>query len=181
MSEEERAPRRRPHALELTLADEDDRAVRALWAQLHLAGIPSPARHRGATHRPHLTLVSGPAPPTDVLDRAAELVAPLLPLDLPVAGLLRFAGRRGPVVELVTPPLPVLVTRDALLQAWPEADDRPWVPHLTLATRPDDDQAARAVRALGELRHAPTVRTALALRWWDPDRETVTELAGEAP
>lgn len=168
-------PTGRAHALELVLTAEDDEAVRQVWARLEEGDVPSSARHRGATHRPHVTLLSGPSPSARVLQVARSRVAPLLPLDLPVAGLLRFTGRRGPLVELLTVPGPLHEARQVLAGAWDGSDDRPWVPHLTLAPRPTAEQASRALAMLDP---PPRSRAVAGLRWWDPDEETVTALSG---
>lgn len=171
-----RAPRRahRAHALELTLAPADDAAVRARWQRVEDAGLPSSARHRGATHRPHVTVLTGPRPPQVLLSGAREW-AGLLPLELPVAGLVLLGrGRRAAVAELLTPPAELLRRREELLAAWPDSETRPWVPHLTLLPRATRDEAAAALAVLGE---APHTRTVAELRWWDPDAECVTPLA----
>ena len=162
------------------LADADDVAVRRRWALLEEAGVPSAARHTGPTHRPHVTLASGPPPPAPVLRTAAEVFAPLLPLDLPVHGL-GLLGRpgRAVLVELLAPPLPARAARDGLVDLWTGADDRPWLPHVTLAQRLAPAVVAAALTALGEQPGSgASVRRAVGLRWWDPDRGVVTPVVG---
>lgn len=172
---------RRAHALELVLAGSDDRAVRRRWSLLEEAGVPSAARHTGATHRPHVTVAGGPRPSEQVLARAAGLLGPLLPQDLPVSGL-GVLGRpaRAVLVELVAPSLDVRTAREEVVALWAGADDRPWLPHLTLAPRLAPDAVASALAALGEeSRETDGRRRVVALRWWDPDRGEVTLLAGD--
>ena len=43
-------------SIELVLAGAADQAVRDDWASLVRAGLPTQARHTGASNRPHLTL-----------------------------------------------------------------------------------------------------------------------------
>lgn len=192
--------RGRAHAVELVLDHAGEEAVRGRWAMLEAGGVPSLARHTGTTHRPHVTLLSGPAPAADALQAVAEAVGALLPVDLPASGL-GLLGRpgRSTLVELVTPPITLLEARARLMQLWPAADSRPWLPHLTLAQRltPEDVAAALSLLAApsitGPLPAGPAaiaassasaasaaehgVRQAVGVRWWDPDRDRVVMLA----
>lgn len=173
--------RRRAHALELLLDARDEVGVRERWQLLERSGVRSLARHAGATHRPHVTLATGPRPPGQVLARAGTLLAPLLPLAVPVSGLaLLGPAARVVLAELLVPPAALLDVREELAAGWPDADGRPWQAHLTLAHRLGPASLQAALQALdrpgGE---PPSVRRVVALRWWDPDREEVTLLAGE--
>lgn len=179
------APRRRAHALELVLDEAGDLDVRQRWARLEDAGVPSLARHAGVTHRPHVTLLSGPRPSGEVLDMAGEGVAQRLPVSLDVAGLgLLGAPGRSTLAELVGAPGWLRAAQEELLGLWPGADPRPWVPHLTLARRLPPASVAVALEALEALHDStppgPTQRRLVGLRWWDPDRGLVVPL-GPAP
>lgn len=179
------SPVRRQHAVELVLDEDGDARVRARWDLLERAGVPSSARHRGATHRPHVTVVAGPAPSEDLLRLAAELFGPALPMTLSVSGLVLLGGRRPALAELLVPPPETVVARARLAAAWAGSDARPWVPHLTLAPRLGEEEVAAALTALrGASPEAPVVtveRVAVALRWWDPDSGTASLVCGQDP
>ncbi|WP_298885280.1 2'-5' RNA ligase family protein [uncultured Serinicoccus sp.] len=203
----------RAHALELVLGPTDDARVRERWAVLEDAGIPSLGRHRGATHRPHLTVASSPQPPDEeLLALAGELWSPLLPLRVDVTGLVLLGGRRLTLADLVSPPLAARRAQAELVLRWSGADERPWVPHVSLATRLTTQVAGAALSALSTeaagqqpgaagsasmpLTSMPLTSRSLtsrsltsrsraslsleALRWWDPDSETVSAVAGVA-
>ena len=201
----------RAHALELVLGPEDDAWVRARWAALEDAGIASLARHRGATHRPHLTVASSPRPPEQrVLALASEQWGPLLPLQLDVTGLVLLGGRRLTIADLVSAPLSARRAQAELTWQWEGADERPWVPHVSLATRLTTESAGMALAALSvasrEREDGPGGRgdgvpgrgagsgisgrgagsgagrslTVEALRWWDPEAESVSDVAVSA-
>lgn len=170
----------RQHALELVLAPGDDTSVRARWQVLEDAGVASSARHRGATHRPHVTVLGGPPPEAAVLRVAAARWAPLLPLTMPVAGLVLLEGRRPALAELLVPSAGAVAAHAELCTVWLGADNRPWVPHLTLAPRLDLGDATTALTALAEGGSAPTrARVAVALRWWDPEQGSVHTVTGQ--
>lgn len=174
--------RPRQHALELVLGPVDDARVLASWDVLEEVGVRSSARHRGTTHRPHVTVLSGPRPGGDVLRVAADLWQPLLPHGFRVAGLAILGGPRVALVELLAADLLALTARETLRDSWPSADARPWVPHLTLAPRLSAADLARAVPALHLAgagsggRDGIPERVVTGLRWWDPDEGTVHEL-----
>lgn len=174
---------RRAHSLELVLDAPSDAAVRDRWRLLEEAGVPSLARHPGATHRPHVTVASGPRPTEEALRTAARRLGPLLPLELPVAVLaLLGAPSRVTLVELVVPAGLLRTAQEELAGLWPGADDRPWLPHVTLAQRLIPGSVARALEALGGgAAGAPTQRRAVSLRWWDPDSGTVTPVTDSQP
>lgn len=167
----------RRHALELVLAPADDAAVRARWELVEHCGAPSSGRHQGATHRPHVTVLAGPPPGPEVLRAAVEGWGGLLPLELPVAGLVLLGGpRRVALADLLVAPAEMLGARVLLQEVWEGSDPRAWVPHLTLAPRLTAAQVGQVVAGLGDGIRA--VR-ATGLRWWDPDRERVHELLGQ--
>ena len=174
----------RQHALELVLADEGDAAVRARWDQLEQAGLPSLARHRGTTHRPHLTVVSSSEPPPpDVLELAQRRFGALLPVRCTADGLVLLGGRRLVVAELLGISTAARAAQAELVHAWPGADERPWLPHVSLTRRVDRAEAGAAVELLaGDDAEGAglRVRTLSALRWWNPDREVVSLVAGIA-
>ena len=68
------------HALDVTFDRTDDDRVRAEWRALQDAGLPSLARHTGASNRPHLTLTC-----RDRVDPAAEAALPTVDGLLPLA------------------------------------------------------------------------------------------------
>lgn len=164
---------RRQHALELVLGPEDEAAVRERWQRLESAGVGSGARHRGATHRPHVTVVSGPAPTPEVLAAAVDLWRVHLPADLAVAGLVLLGGARPALADLLVVDAAVVAAQQRTHRAWAGSDARAWVPHVTLAPRLGPDEVATALTAL---RHGIPRLRAEGLRWWDPDRNMVHEL-----
>ncbi|WP_131105848.1 2'-5' RNA ligase family protein [Ornithinimicrobium sufpigmenti] len=184
--------RGRAHALELVLDEVGEQAVRTSWAALAAGGVPSLMRHTGATHRPHVTVLSGPPPPEKALRLAAEAIGGLLPVDLRVSGL-GLLGRPGwsTLVELVTPPIALLGVRARLVELWPGADPRPWLPHLTLAQRLSPEAVATALSLLAQASagersaeratSSPAgegIRRVVGLRWWNPEQDRVLMLAG---
>lgn len=169
------AGRRRPHALELIFDDVDDRDVRALWGLLEEAGLPSSARHQGSTHRPHVTVVSGARPEQLILALAARTWAPLLPVALPRDGLIMLGSRRLALAEALEASRPVRQARERIAAQWPDADSRPWMPHVTLAPRLTPEQLAQAEQVLAD-RNTPDSWRAVGLRWWDPDQGAVTRI-----
>lgn len=175
------------HALELVLTPQDDAQVRSRWVALDSAGVPSLSRHRGLTHRPHVTVASSPdAPDEQVLAAALDLWAPLLPLTLEVSGLVLLGRRRLTIAELVAAPLPARRAQAVLAQQWEGADQRPWVPHVSLATRLTVDDAGAALSALSDDRWTSAqsgggrTLTVRGLRWWDPEAQTVSAVVGAA-
>jgi hypothetical protein len=118
----------RQHALELVLAPDDDRSVRARWQLLEDAGVSSPARHHGPTHRPHVTLLAAPEPSAHALQLAAVTWSSSLPLPLPVVALVLLVARRPALADLLVAPGPAVGAGEELRTAWPDADGRPGSP-----------------------------------------------------
>jgi hypothetical protein len=161
------------HAIEL-LPDEAGReVVRRDWQALHDAGLPSQLDHRGATNSPHLTVVAAPALGPDDEQATRELLGPLLPAEVRVAGIGLLGGARVTLVRLVDVPDPLF--RAVLeLRGRVEGVQHPgWLPHVTLARRISRDDVPAALDALGR---DDVVLTVTTLRRWDPDAAIVHEL-----
>ncbi|HYN29439.1 MAG TPA: hypothetical protein VES95_06165 [Dermatophilaceae bacterium] len=89
------------HALELVLDASSDADVRADWQALRQAGLPSQADHRGASNRPHVTVLAAVGLADAVVQSARDLLAPLLPVSADATQVLTLgpagpAGRPGP-------------------------------------------------------------------------------------
>lgn len=163
----------RLHALELLLDRSGDARVRRDWELLREAGLPSQADHRGASNAPHVTLAAAPSFGADDRARAVELLAPLLPAAVRLAGLAVLGARRPALVRLVEVPAPVARAVLALRESLPDLPEHGWLPHVTLARGMRADQVPRALDVVDL---EPTRSWLTGLRWWDPESDEVVDL-----
>ncbi|MGN6744332.1 MAG: 2'-5' RNA ligase family protein, partial [Amnibacterium sp.] len=143
-------------SVELLLDPDAERRIRAEWAALADAGLPSLASHRGESNRPHCTVAvaqDGLEPAADGL-RAVFRGWHLAERGLPVVvgPPVLFGGSRGSWVlaRLVVPARPLITLHSAVHRpieaAAPDAEvvdlTRPaaWTPHVTLARRMPGDR-----------------------------------------
>lgn len=163
----------RMHTLELVPDAAGCEAVRRDWQALRDAGLPSQLDHRGATNSPHLTLVAAPAlAPADEAV-ALDLLGPVLPTEVRVAGIGLLGGARVTLVRLIDAP-DTLVRAVLELRVRVDGVQHPgWLPHVTLARRIARADVPAALHALG---HADATLSMTTVRRWDPDAEIVREL-----
>ena len=163
----------RMHALELLPDDAGCDVVRRDWQALRDAGLPSQLDHRGATNSPHVTVLAAPALGADDEQRAAELVARLLPVQVRASGIALLGGRRVSVVRVLDVPDELARAVLHLRSQVRDVQHLGWLPHVTLARRMDRADVGSAVEALG---HEDAVLTLTSLRRWDPAAGIVTTL-----
>ena len=123
--------------------------MRASWAALREAGLPSQLDHRGASNAVHLTVVSAPTIPQPAVEAARRVLGPLLPLRVRVSGLLVLGGSRVTIARAVDVDDTAV---DAVLRVRALVPDRQhpgWLPHLTLARRLPRERVQEAVDVLG--------------------------------
>lgn len=147
-------------------------AVQAVWTRLADAGLPSQAGHRSPTNKVHLTLAEAPSVVEPA--RAGASVGAMLPLTLPVTGLVVLGSARCAVALLVSAPPELLAAVAELRTALGHADP-PWVPHVTLARQVPRAQAGRVVDAVGP--HGISALRFVQLRHWQPQSREITTLA----
>jgi 2'-5' RNA ligase superfamily protein len=148
--------------------------VRASWAALREAGLPSQLDHRGATNEVHLTVVAAPGIPPAAVDAARQVLGPLLPLRVRASGLLVLGGSRVTLARAVDVDDTAV---DAVLRVRalvPERQHPGWLPHVTLARRVPRERVQEALDVLG---WDDEVLTLTELRRWDPDAGTVVTVA----
>ncbi|CAN7530860.1 2'-5' RNA ligase family protein [Pseudarthrobacter oxydans] len=166
-------------SIELTFGDSTDSAIRADWARLAEAGIPSLAGHTSPSNSPHITLAAGADMqlPDTLRNRWQRL-----PLDISFSGVHIFPARTGTYVLARS----VVVTRrllelhgllhagisGALPLTLPDA----WTPHVTLARRVPAHQLGTAMDLL-DLRLAGCCTEA---RLWDSNTRTLASLSNPA-
>lgn len=147
-------------------------AVEGIWNRLRDAGLPSQAEHRGHSNKVHLTLAEA----SSIADpgRAARALGSMLPLTLPVTGLVVLGSGRSAVALLLSVP-PDVMAAVARLRADVGHAEPPWVPHVTLARQVPRDQVGRVVDAVAP--HGLTALRFVQLRHWQPQTRDVTVLA----
>jgi 2'-5' RNA ligase len=151
--------------------------AREAWQRLVDAGLPSAARHTGASNRPHITLAVRDNP---ALEGLGEVVH-LLPQRLRLGGVLLFPWRSHAVVSwqvVMTADLAALHRRVAELVGPSEeryATSAPdaWSPHLTMARRVALSDLGAAVEVLDLHPHEGSIE---GLRIWNAETRTVTTL-----
>lgn len=166
------------HALELSFADADERAVLAQWEALRAASIPSQADHRSMTNAPHLTLVAARGIEQRVVDAATELMADLLPARIHLRGTLLLGdGPRVTIATLAEPDAEVAAAVAQVRAMVPHVRHPVWTPHITLARRVPRRLLPRALEVLHET-EAPKSLVADRLRWWDPENASIEDVVG---
>jgi hypothetical protein len=160
-------------SVELLLDDATDAAVRAQWAALAAAGLPTLGRNAAESNRPHLTMAArrsfDPA-----REPALSGAVGALPVPVRVGAVACFG--RGPfvLVRLVVASLALLDLQAAVTQALgpdPTTDRHfapgCWTPHVSLARRLGAEQVGVALSALGGATEHDGY--AVACRRWDGD------------
>lgn len=157
-------------SVELLLDGATEAQVRREWSVLADAGLPSQARHTGASNAPHVTLLARP----EVDDsRQAELsrLTDALPLPLRLGGLAVLGGRRLVLVRLVVVSRALLELQEAVVRLLGGGDHfgpGVWTPHVTLARRLTPEQTGTALGRLTGGRREIDGQAA-ACRRWDGD------------
>lgn len=166
-------------SIELTFGDSTDQAIRADWARLAAAGLPSLAGHTSPSNSPHITLAAGPE--LDLPDTVADLWR-RLPVDIGFSGVQVFPARTGTYVlarsVVVTGPLLELhrLLHERISGALPLTRPGAWTPHVTLARRVRGDQLGTALDLLDLRLEGMCTRA----RLWDSGTRTLTPLANPA-
>ena len=164
-------------ALEAVLDPESDAAVRACWAALDEAGLPSQAQHRGETNAPHVTLVSAPAIGAPHVAVARTLLGPNLPVGFSVAGWALFGeGSHYTLALLGAAPAALVSAVDVLGRAVGDPRAGGWVPHVTVAHRIGAGQLERAMAVVDGAGLRPQRLVLSGVRRWDPASRTVADL-----
>ncbi len=159
------------------LLDADlDAAVRRQWRALADAGLPSQARHTGATNAPHVTLAVA-----DALDDRVEAALPdavsALPLPVLLGAPLVFGrGGRRVLVRLVVPSRALLALHAEVADVVAGSPGVPanvtpdrWTPHVTLACALPTAALPAALDAIAGVGPPDDAGSLTAARRWDGD------------
>ncbi|WP_181313243.1 2'-5' RNA ligase family protein [Nocardioides campestrisoli] len=166
------------HALELSFEPTSAAAVVAQWEALKAAGVPSQADHRSMTNAPHVTLVATASALDDtVVENARETIGRLLPALIALRGVVMFGqGPRVTLAHLVEPDQ-ALADATATIRALAPALRHPvWTPHVTVARRVPRRLLPTALEVLHDT-DAPRELVCDRLRWWDPERALIEDVA----
>ncbi len=156
--------------LDAALEDE----VRREWTLLADVGLPSQARHRGASNRPHATLAVADALAPEAEQALLDL-APPDALEVRLGGWLLFGRRTFVLCRAVVPSAALLALQHEVAQLVASGEhvrenglpDR-WTPHVTLARHLSGAQVDAALAAMAE-RPRDLAGKASGLRRWDGD------------
>ncbi|WP_163163839.1 2'-5' RNA ligase family protein [Arthrobacter sp. Alg241-R88] len=165
-------------SVELTLGESTDSSIRADWARLLEAGLPSLATHTSPSNRPHITLAAGNS--LDLRDAVQDLWGGL-PIAVRFSGLVVFPAGSGKYVlaRLVVPSAGLLQMHARLHQqctgAFANTLPDAWTPHVTLARRIPGHLLGTAMGVLD----VRTQGECTAARLWDSPTRTTTALSGE--
>ncbi|WP_099023077.1 2'-5' RNA ligase family protein [Mycolicibacterium palauense] len=175
------------HSVELLFDERTEAQVRRMWSALDDAGLPSQARHRSASNRPHVTVMVAERLGAAVDEELAALpdLADALPLECTVGAPLVFGGGRLVLARLIVPTEALLalqrrvfeVCAPHLHEVLPHAGPGHWTPHVTLGRRIRSTDLPAALEALAELRGDLTGRFS-GLRRWDGDARVEHRLVG---
>ena len=169
-------------SIELVFDGSTASRIRADWARLQAAGLPSLAAHTSPSNSPHITLAAGADLAAGQEEPHPEGPWQALPLNITFSGAIVFPAGAGKYVlaraVLLSAPLLDLHRRlhQDLSGALPLTLPGAWTPHVTISRRIPGHQLGTALDLL-DLRFEGRCTGA---RLWDSDSRTVTPLGGVA-
>ena len=164
-------------SVELLLDPATDAAVRAEWAALASAGLPSQAHHRGESNAPHVSVAVADGFP-EAGEDALVTSARDLPFPVRLGPPVLLGGRRLVLARLVVVDRSLLDLHAAVATALtgatgpsPHTTPGRWVPHVTLARGIPADALTSALGVLrGDDGAVPELTgRAVELRRWDSE------------
>ncbi len=165
-------------SIELVFDGSTESLIRADWARLQAADLPSLAAHTSLSNSPHITLAAGADLQAGQESPHQQGLWQALPMNITFSGAIVFPAGAGKYVlaraVLLTDPLLDLHRRlhkdlsGALSLTLPGA----WTPHVTISRRVPAHQLGAAMDLL-DLRLEGQCTGA---RLWDSDSRTVTPL-----
>lgn len=178
------------HSVELLPDESIDALIRAEWQALADAGLPSAARIRASSNRPHVTLIAA-AHIEGGVDAALGACASDLPLPCRIGAPVLFGrGARRTLARVVVPSAALLSVHAQVFEtatpflgengAFAHAAPDSWTPHITLARRVDTTQLAAVLEVLDDLGQFDAAGSFTAVRRWDPDTRLDHIVAGSA-
>lgn len=165
-----------PDNILLHLAEDEEQRVGEVFARLEERGFPAQKQ------TPHITVTFSPAMADDVVQRAAELLPPVIPARFMRVGTVVFGAKRKQTVAwlLETSDDLEIAARD-ISALNPDGRGPRWTPHLTMGLRLPREIVPDYMRALDEvtsvhLKELTAIRAAL----WRPRTQELRILAGGA-
>ncbi len=161
-----------------------DARIRLEWAELEAHGMPNQGRHRGASNRPHITMVVA-ATMDAALDQRFRAAVGALPLPIRIGELTCFGSGPFVLVRLVELTPDLLACQAAVADVvgidnlGPLSRPEVWTPHLTLARRLGATHVEEAMNRLENLDLASGPASVTGVRRWDGDAKREWMLTGE--
>lgn len=149
---------RSPENILLRLTEDDEQAVRAIYAALAEQGFPE--QHQ----RPHVSLTFAPTMDSNVVGEAAAILPALVPAQLRRVGVVVFGVKsKQTVAWLLEAPEELERAARRLSAMNPEGRGERWVPHLTMGLRIPKTLVPDYIAALAEAT-SPHLHTLTAQR-----------------
>lgn len=161
-----------PENILLYLDSDGEAQIREIYTELAQRGFPT--QHQ----TPHITITFSPAMQQTVVERANELLPPVVPAEFQRVGTVVFGTKRKQTVAWL------LETTDGLEEAArelsamnPDGRGNRWTPHLTMGLRLPREIVPAYVAALDDL-DAPRILKAVTAGYWRPEAQVLRVLAG---
>lgn len=162
-----------PENILLYLPEDQEQQVREVFARLEELGFPAQQQ------KPHITVTFSPSMADNVVQRAAQLLPPVIPASFRRVGTVVFGAKRKQTVAWLLETSDELEIAAREISALnPDGRGPRWIPHLTMGLRLPREIIPEYMRALDEvtpshLKELTAVRAAL----WRPQIQELTVLA----
>lgn len=162
-----------PENILLHLAGDEEQQVREVFKTLEDRGFPAQQQ------TPHITITFSPAMPAEVVERAAELLPPVIPASFRRVGSVVFGTKRKQTVAWLLETSDELEIAAREISALnPNGRGPRWIPHLTVGLRVPREIVPDYIRALDEETSSHLKEfTAMRAAFWRPRARELTVLA----
>lgn len=161
-----------PDNILLHLSQVEEQQVREVFARLEERGFPA------QNQTPHITITYSPIMAVAAVQRAAELLPPVLPSRFRRVGTVIFGTKRKRTVAWLLETSSALENAAREISALnPDSRGRSWTPHLTMGLRLPREIAPDYIRALDDVT-SPHLKELTAVRasYWRPRTQELTVL-----